>query len=200
MQENRREVFIVEHDDRRYQNSVETVLGGAGLIVHTFKKAATCIEVLLCKEKKCNVVIMCFQKLSFTGLGFIEKVRASRPSIPIIVVTSPVDAALAFKALKSGIYDFIEKPVEAEYLISSVQNALVECPGEHLPVASILSRTEYEVLKHILNGESTPQIALKRQRSIRTVEDQRAAIMKKMKVDNLIDLVKRVAYVAISLD
>ena len=180
--------------------TVKTRLVHAGLKVHVFGDSTRCLEALPCKETRCNLVIMSLRLLPIGGLELIRKIRAMRPSVPIIVLTSSGSATLAVEALKLGVYDFIEKPVASECLMASVQNALAECPGEHFPVKSLLSKTEYEVLMHVLDGKSTKDIAAIRHRSIRTIEDQRSAIMNKLKADNLIDLVKRAAFVIMPLD
>ena len=199
VEEGERNIFVVDSDDG-YREAVETLLVNARLKVYAFSDSNRCLEALSCEETKCNLIIMSLRLLPIGGLELIRKVRTMRPSVPIIVLTSSGNATLAVKALKLGVYDFIEKPVASECLIASVQTALAKCPGEHFPVKSLLSRTEYAVLMHVLKGKSTKDIAEMRHRSIRTIEDQRSAIMKKLKADNLIDLVKRAAIVIMPPD
>jgi PAS domain S-box-containing protein len=57
--------------------------------------------------------------------------------------------------------------------------------------SKILTKVEYEILQLIVEGKSNKQIALEMKRSIRTVEEHRANIMKKMKADNVVDLTKK---------
>jgi len=199
VEEGERDIFVVDSDEE-WRVAVKTLLVHAGRKVYVFGNSTGCLEALSCKKTECNLVIVSLRLLPIGGLELITKIRVMRPSVPIIVLTSSGNATLAVKALKLGVYDFIEKPVASERLIASVQNALAECPGEHLPVKALLSRTEYEVLMHVLNGESTKDIAAIRHRSIRTIEDQRSAIMKKLKAGNLIDLVRRAAFVIMPLD
>ncbi len=192
-------IFIVESDGQ-CRNVLEASHYSAGATVHSFNHSHACLEALLRKETTCNLVILCLWLSPSAGLGLIKQVRALRPSVPIIVLALPGKAVLAFKALKLGAYEYLEKPINTERLISSVKNAIASHPIEHLLVKSLLSKIEYEVLAHILKGESTKEIALNRNRSIRTIEDHRSSIMKKLQVDNVVDLVKRVAYVVIPVD
>ncbi len=194
MKEDKDHIFIVGSDDGCH-DVVETLFDSPGFTVHMFDSSHDCLEALLWEEAKCNLVLMCLRLFPSAGLEIIKEVRRMRPSVPIIVLASPGNAVLAFRALKLGAYDYMEKPINTEYLISSVRNAIASHPMEHLPVKSLLSKIEYEVLAHMLKGESTKQIALNRNRSIRTIEDHRSSIMKKLKVDNVVDLVKRAAYV-----
>jgi DNA-binding CsgD family transcriptional regulator len=62
-------------------------------------------------------------------------------------------------------------------------------------VGHVLTETEIRVLRLILDGKSTKEIARLRHRSVRTIEDQRGKIMHKLGVDNLVDLVKQTAIV-----
>jgi len=55
----------------------------------------------------------------------------------------------------------------------------------------ILTDRERVVLGFVIDGFSNKEIAYKLKRSIRTIEDQRRSLMRKLGVDNLVDLIKR---------
>ena len=54
-----------------------------------------------------------------------------------------------------------------------------------------LTKTEKTVLDHLMQGKSNKEIAFETGRSRRTVEDHRASIMKKLGVDNIVDLTQK---------
>ncbi|KPK76134.1 MAG: hypothetical protein AMJ79_08090 [Phycisphaerae bacterium SM23_30] len=54
-----------------------------------------------------------------------------------------------------------------------------------------LTEREKKILKLITEGYSNRQIAQTFHRSVRTIEDQRRKLMRKLGVDNVVDLVKR---------
>ena len=54
----------------------------------------------------------------------------------------------------------------------------------------LLTRSEIKVLRLVIEGKSSKEIANIIHRSVRTVEVHRARTMRKLGVDNLIDLVK----------
>ena len=56
-----------------------------------------------------------------------------------------------------------------------------------------LTKTEIKVLHLILDGKGNKEIARILYRSVRTIEVHRWHIMRKMNVNNLVDLVKRAA-------
>ena len=55
----------------------------------------------------------------------------------------------------------------------------------------LLTRTEMEILTKILSGKSNKLIALRSGRSVRTIEDHRANVMRKLGVDNIVDLTRK---------
>jgi PAS domain S-box-containing protein len=57
--------------------------------------------------------------------------------------------------------------------------------------SQLLTETEIKVLKSIAKGMSSKEIAKLFRRSVRTIENHRAHIMKKLNVDSSIELVKR---------
>ncbi|GHO72265.1 hybrid sensor histidine kinase/response regulator [Ktedonobacter sp. SOSP1-85] len=58
------------------------------------------------------------------GITLAEKFRALCPDTPIILITGYGDHDLAIRALRAGAYDFIEKPINRDYFISSLQRAI----------------------------------------------------------------------------
>jgi len=65
--------------------------------------------------------------------------------------------------------------------------------GANPRVAKLLTRTEMKVLRFMLDGKSNKEIANELHRSVRTVEVHRSHVMRKLGVDNLVELVKRAA-------
>ena len=62
-----------------------------------------------------------------------------------------------------------------------------------ITVAKTLTKTEKQVLNFLMKGMSNKKIAFKTKRSVRTIEDHRARIMKKLGADNIVDLTQKVS-------
>jgi DNA-binding NtrC family response regulator len=58
------------------------------------------------------------------GLGLLAEIRTRRPDTPTIMITGHGEHALAIDALRGGAYDFIQKPIERDYLVASLSRAI----------------------------------------------------------------------------
>jgi two-component system CheB/CheR fusion protein len=95
---------------------------------------------------------------------------------------------MAVQAMKAGAVDFIEKPVGPEELLASVKRALDQTRDTAtlsarrdkaaLSVASLTTR-QRQILDLVLAGHPSKNIAADLGISQRTVDNHRAAIMKK---------------------
>jgi len=59
-----------------------------------------------------------------SGIDFLKLAKETHPSVPIIIITAFGVVDVAVQALKTGAYDFIEKPINFEKLQNSLRNAL----------------------------------------------------------------------------
>ena len=124
--------------------------------------------------------------------------------MPAIVLTGFGDVPSAIRALKSGAFEFLEKPVDDDVLIDHVRRALGldaqrrRQRGEHDAVRERIERLtprEREVLGLVVEGLSSKEIGHKLRVSCKTVEAHRARIMKKMETESVVDLVRVVVAV-----
>ena len=58
------------------------------------------------------------------GLEFAKKIRACDADLPVILMTGYGDISIAVDAMKHGVYDFIEKPVDTDHLLKSIERAV----------------------------------------------------------------------------
>jgi len=70
----------------------------------------------------------------------------------------------------------------------------IEGAMRDITVTKVLTHTEKDILKLLMQGLSNKEIAFKTERSVRTVEDHRAHIMQKLGVDNIVDLTQKALY------
>lgn len=133
------------------------------------------------------------------GLDVVEACRARGIATPIIVVTAFGNVASARHALKSGAFDFLEKPVHEEQMMRVVEEALSvsdrdaeqRAEKQHLEERlAALSGRERQVLDAVLDGRHNREIAADLKLSVRTIEVYKARVMEKMRVSRLAELIR----------
>jgi DNA-binding NarL/FixJ family response regulator len=109
----------------------------------------------------------------------------------IILVTG--FSQYTIKAIKNEVFDYIIKPVDIDELKASISRLT-----EHLSLKtnqaliqfSMLSTRESEVLKHVLEGKTSNEIADLLFISVNTVHTHRRNILKKTGAGSIIDLLR----------
>jgi two-component system response regulator FixJ len=188
----KQQIFFVD-DDQKVCKMVSRTLEQAGFHFNCFTSAAACLKEL--RSLTCDLLITDVKMPAMDGIELLTKVKLMLPSLPVLVVTGYGDIPLAVKALKLGASDFIEKPLDRDSFLSVVRSTLKRNAQTHPLIGKVLTKTEIEVLRLILDGKTTKEMARLRYRSVRTIEDQRSQVMHKLDVDNLVDLVKKTAVV-----
>src|SRR5947208_13442842 len=58
------------------------------------------------------------------GLALLAEIRARRPDTPTLMITGHGEHALTIGALRGGAFDFIQKPIDREYFVTSLRRAI----------------------------------------------------------------------------
>ena len=58
------------------------------------------------------------------GLEFLSHIKTKDKNIPVIIITGHANIEMAVKALKSGAFEFIEKPFNQERLLNFINRAV----------------------------------------------------------------------------
>jgi FixJ family two-component response regulator len=188
-------VFVVD-DDECIRAAVCAMLTRANYDCLGFPDVAHCLQELQAQSRDladgCDLLISDLKMPGRDGLELLLDVRAAYPWIPVILMTAYGSIPLSVQAVKAGAFDFLEKPVEEAKLLRLVESALLKGSERSDPlVGKPLTRSERIVLCLILEGISNKRIAYILERSERTIEVHRSRIMRKLGVDNLVDLVKK---------
>jgi FixJ family two-component response regulator len=181
-------IFVVEAEPR-IRTAARNFLEKLGCRVSCFSCAQDCLEQL--RFAKCDLLIADAQLPDLDGIELINEVKRIAPWQGILAFVHKGDAPTAVQAIKAGALNFIEKPLQSQNFLSVVNAALKETNFPDPLLGKELTGAEAEVLHLILEGKSNKEVARLRHRSVRTIEDQRRRIMRKLGVDNVVDLVKR---------
>ena len=58
------------------------------------------------------------------GLALLEKIQELRPETPTLLITGHGEHELAVQALRGGAYDFIQKPIDRDYVVAALLRAI----------------------------------------------------------------------------
>ena len=181
-------IFLVDDEPTILAAARET-LEKAGFKVTCFSRGSDCLKNMA--GRKCDLLITDVRMPGVNGMELLAEVRRSVPWLPVLILTGYGDIQMAAQAFKSGAFDFIEKPFGREALVSAVENVLRKIGPVDSFLGKSLSRTEMRVLRLLLEGRSNKETALLLNRCVRTIENHRLHIMRKLGVDNLVELFKR---------
>jgi len=133
------------------------------------------------------------------GLELYEQLIQEGKRIPVIFITAHADVSTAVAAMKTGAIEFLEKPFDHETLKMRIQKGLAldaEWRRQDSEFKAIeqriarLNERDQETLQLIIAGASNKAMASRLFISERAVEMRRAAIMRKLEVESLAELLK----------
>jgi two-component system response regulator FixJ len=183
-------VFAVD-DEPGMLEVISVILESGGFACTCFANADDCLGQL--SVRSCDLLITDVKMPGKNGLELLTEARRIAPWLPVLVITSFGNIPMAVKAVKAGAFEFIEKPLDPETFLPTVEAALKQNGLANLMPGKQLSKAETVVLRLILQGMSNKEIAHTLARSVRTIEVHRSHIMHKLNVDNVVDLVKKAA-------
>jgi FixJ family two-component response regulator len=131
------------------------------------------------------------------GLELYEQLLREGKRLPVIFISAHADVTTAVAAMKSGAIEFIEKPFDRKVLIDLVHKAMsldAEWRARDAQIAAMEDRVarlndrELETLRLIQAGESNKSMAAKLLLTERAVEMRRSAIMRKLQVRSVAEL------------
>jgi two-component system response regulator FixJ len=181
-------IYFVD-DEPKICEVVGETLEESGFEVSCFTSAADCLEQL--HSPACDLLITDVKMPDMDGIELLTEVKRLAPWIPILVITGYGNIPMAVTAVKAGAVDFIEKPLDKKSFLWKVKSILHQSTFDDSHIGEPLTEKEIRILQMVINGKSNRQIAYILHRSVRTIEVHRATLMRKLNVDNIIDLVKR---------
>ena len=188
-------VFLVD-DDPTVRDALGLFLESSDLSVSVYPSAQAFLEDYRPEYPGCLVLDIRMPGMS--GMELQQVLLKKNIAIPIIFLTGHGDIPMSVKALKAGAIDFIEKPFNADVLLTRIREAIekdLQTRAFNARKARILScyeqltRREREVMKFVIAGSSNKEIAKSLNISHRTIDVHRSRIMAKMEANSLPDLV-----------
>src|SRR2546426_230498 len=76
------------------------------------------------QERDYDAIVSDIKMPGMDGLAMLEKIQALRPETPTLLITGHGEHDLAIRALRGGAYDFIQKPIDREYVVAALYRAI----------------------------------------------------------------------------
>lgn len=119
--------ILVVEDEPDNAHLLRLLLENSGYDVRSAETLAAA-RVLLAEPVPPDLVLLDLLLPEGDALEFSREVKASQPSLPIIVITAQVNREVREKALTAGCAHFLPKPFEPETLEAVVRLVLGDAP------------------------------------------------------------------------
>lgn len=119
-------VCVVDDDDA-VRDSLQLLLGSHDMKVHAFSAPRAFLAAAESLQPDCYIFDLHMPDM--TGLELAEKVRASQPATPILIVTGRADPALAKRIERAGVSAVLSKPLSDDELVRAIREARQRAAG-----------------------------------------------------------------------
>jgi CheY-like chemotaxis protein len=116
--------LLVVDDDPSVREMLGRVLVGEGYAVREAADGATAIEIA--GAAQCDLVLLDLGLPGTSGWDTLERLTATSPAMPIIIITGRSHQVL--NALAAGVQALIQKPLDFARLLQTIQVLLGESP------------------------------------------------------------------------
>lgn len=197
---------VVVEDHQLVRQGIVKLLQGAGDLEVVGEASDGIQAIALAKSVHPDVIVLDISMPNLDGLEMLAEIDEIKPKSQVVILSMHADPSIIRQALRAGVLGYVVKQSVADELLAAIRaanngsiylssaisgvianNFLAESPHSLL---DRLSPREREVVKYIVDGYSTREIADNLQTSVKTVEKQRLDAMRKLEVENLVGLVR----------
>ncbi|MBK7457789.1 MAG: response regulator transcription factor [Betaproteobacteria bacterium] len=190
-------------DDAGVRDSLALLIGTVGLRVMPWAHPQAFLDGF--DREAIGAIVLDVRMPGLGGLQVLEALRTQGADQPVVMLTGHGTVALCRQAFKGGAAEFLEKPVDDQLLLDTLQSAVRQhvrsrqrglADREARERYGQLSPREREVLGLIVAGLTNKEIGRALGLSPRTVETHRAHLFGKLGAPTLAQLILRYAQLA----
>ena len=170
--------------------------------------ASTTDELFEKLEKVTPDVVMLEMDIpEINGIATLRKIKKEYPDIKVLMYSGQSEDVYALSTIRAGAFGYLSKASDIDYIISAVKKVsegnmfitnelaqrLAFDEGTQKPRRFFrkLSSREVEVLKLLASGKRNKDVAQGLNLNEKTVSTYKARLMKKLNVDNMVDLLQQ---------
>lgn len=103
---------------------IEVNLMAEGYDVYKVENGTAALQML--KEIKPQLVLLDIMMPGISGIDTLKEIKKIDPDVPVIMVSGVTDEATAKSALEYGAYDYVTKPIDFDYLNTTILIKLLQ--------------------------------------------------------------------------
>jgi DNA-binding NarL/FixJ family response regulator len=165
--------------------------------------------VEMARELVPNIAILDLTMPELNGLEATRQIKKATPSTEVLIFTMHASERLMREGLMAGARGYLLKSDAARYVVLAVETLAARKPyfttkvsetmleaflrgaknTSDMTVADPLTSREREVVQLLAEGNSNKRVAARLEISVKTVETHRAAIMRKLGVKSIAEIV-----------
>lgn len=154
-----------------------------------------------------DVVMLEMDIPEINGIAALRKIKKEFPEVKVLMYSGQSEDVYALSTIRAGAFGYLSKASDVDYLISAVRKVaegnmfitnelaqrLAFDEGTQRPRRFFrkLSSREVEVLKLLASGKRNKDVAIGLNLNEKTVSTYKARLMKKLNVDNMVDLLQQ---------
>jgi DNA-binding NarL/FixJ family response regulator len=142
-----------------------------------------------------------------SGLDVSKYIKNVNPALKVVVLSSHKEEFYVVNALEAGVDGYIHKDAEPTELVMGIQKVLAGEKFYSIEISSLLinniynkpqrglpflTNKEKQVIRYLMDGYSSKEIADQLDVSPRTVETHRANVLSKFGLKNTTELIKKI--------
>ena len=187
-------------DDQAVRDALSLLIGTVGLRVQAWADPQLFLQQV--DREAIGAIVLDVRMPGLGGLAVLERLQAAGADQPVVMLTGHGTVEMCRRAFKGGAAEFLEKPVDDDLLLDTLQHAV----RQHVRSRerrqadraarerhAQLSARECEVLALIVEGLTNKEIGKALGLSPRTVEAHRAHLFEKLEAPSLAQLIRQYA-------
>lgn len=197
---------LIADDHALIREGLKKILGGESdmTLIGEANNVAALFKQL--EQLTVNIVLLDISMPGESGLGALHELRQKYPRIPVLILSIHPEHRFAVRALRAGASGYITKQSAVEELVQAIRKVvsgskyvsatLAEQLAIELdnasgkPLHDALSEREFQVMRLLVAGKKSSEIADELAVSLSTINTYRSRIMEKMKMRSNVDLTR----------
>jgi PAS domain S-box-containing protein len=146
------QILIVDDDEALLEALPEALrLRMNGIAIDTSGTAFEALERI--REIDYDAIVSDIKLPGMDGLELLTEINQLRPGTPTLLITGHGEHDLAVRALRGGAYDFVQKPIDRDYFVASLERAIrVRRLDRRVEQQRIELERHARVLEHVDRG------------------------------------------------